>query len=172
VKPLVRSADPSDHDTILTLVKGAFDAPDHHGEEEVQIVLDTWRLRAVVSGLELVAVEDGAVIGHILGARGLPGSPGVVAVAPLCVSTDRQGEGVGSALMTELIARAEEQGWPAVVLLGDPAYYGRFGFTPAGRLGVIYETAGEDSPHFQMLRLSGFDPSIRGVFRYCWEKVD
>ena len=71
--------------------------------------------------------------------------------------------------MNEFVERAEGQGWPAVVLLGDPAYYRRFGFEKAGPLGVVYETVGADSSHFQMLRLSSFDQSVRGAFRYCWE---
>lgn len=159
----------SDHDAVLTLVGEAFTSADHDGQEEVQIVLDTWRLGAVIPGLELVAVEGRSVVGHVLGARGSPGSPGVLAVAPLCVSPNRQGQGVGSALMTDLIGRAELQHWPAVALLGEPRFYGRFGFEAADRFGVIYEPVGRASPFFQIRVLSTFQSSIRGVFRYCWE---
>jgi putative acetyltransferase len=166
---VIRSTELSDHDAIFALVKAAFAAPDHDGEEEVQIVRDTWRLGVSIAGLDLVAVEQGTVLGHVLGAGGAPGSPGVVAVAPLCVMPNRQGQGIGSALMGELVARAERQHWPAVVLLGNPGYYGRFGFEPAGALGIVYEVVGQDSPYFQLRRLSAFDDSIRGVFRYCWE---
>jgi len=161
--------EPLDHEAILVLVKEAFTAPDRDGREEVQIVLDTWCLNAVVPGLELVAVKGKVVVGHVLGARGRLGSPGVVAVAPLCVSPDWQHQGIGSALMTELLDRAEQQRWPAVVVLGNPAYYGRFGFQPAGPLGVVYETVRRDSPFFQMRPLSSFDSSIGGTFQYCWE---
>ena len=165
----MRSVELSDHEAILVLVKEAFTGTDHDGREEVQIVLDTWRLNAVVPGLELVAVEGEVVVGHVLGARGRPGSPGIVAVAPLCVSPNWQHQGIGSALMTELLVRAEQQRWPGVVVLGNPAYYGRFGFQPAGPLGVIYETVGRDSPFSQMRSLSSFDSSIGGTFHYCWE---
>jgi len=168
VELTVRSAQPTDRDPILGLVGEAF-AAHFDGREEVQIVIDTWRLNSTVPDLELVAVEAGEVVGHVLGARGAPGSPGIVAVAPLCVSPSRQGQGVGSALMTELLRRAEHHGWPAIVLLGDPGYYGRFGFEPAGLLGVVYEVVGEKDPHFQIKRLSTFDPSIQGTFQYCWE---
>jgi putative acetyltransferase len=169
VTTTVRPAALSDHDAILALVGQAFTSPDHDGQEEVQIVLDTWRLDAAIPGLELVAVDGSAVIGHALGARGRPGSPGVVAVAPVCVSPGRQGQGVGSALMTDLIDRAEQQHWPAVVLLGEPGYYGRFGFQTAGPLGIVYETVGKGSPFFQIRPLSAYESSVRGVFRYCWE---
>lgn len=167
---IIRPVVPTDHDAILKVVADAFSSH-NGGTEEVQIVLETWGLEAAVPGLDLVALEDGELVGHVLGARGAPGSPGVVAVAPLCVRPDRQRQGVGSALMRALIQRAEDQGWAAVVLLGDPAYYRRFGFEKAGPLGVVYDTVGADSPHFQMLRLSSCDPSVRGAFSYCWEAV-
>ncbi len=167
--PTVRPAEPSDGDAILTVVGEAFTGPDHDGQEEVQIVLDTWRLDAAVPALELVAVEGDSVVGHVLGARGRPGSPGVVAVAPLCVASRWQGQGVGSALMTALIDRAELQDWPAIVLLGEPGFYGRFGFQAAGPLGVVYPTVGKDNPFFQICLLSAYQNSMQGVFRYCWE---
>ena len=64
----IRSAEPSDHDAILGLVDEAFTSPGRDGGEEVDIVESTWRLGAVLDGLELVAVEDGDVVGHVLGA--------------------------------------------------------------------------------------------------------
>ena len=161
--PTIRSAELSDREAILALVAEAF--ADHDGgREEVQIVIDTWRLGAALPDLELVAVDAATVVGHVLGARGRVGSPDVVAVAPVCVSPSRQARGVGSALMTELLIRADSQNWPAVVLLGDPRYYGRFGFEPAGALGVVYEAVGADDPHFMIKRLSRFDSSTRGEF--------
>jgi putative acetyltransferase len=167
---LVRSAGAADRGAILELVARAFTGPDHDGREEVAIVEDTWALGAALPDLELVAVDGDAVVGHVLGARGAPGSPGVVAVAPLCVSPQHQRRGVGTALMTELLDRATRQGWPAAVLLGDPAYYGRFGFEAAGPHGVVYQPVGADSPYFQIRPLASFDPdAVRGVFVYCWE---
>jgi putative acetyltransferase len=168
--PLIRTAAPADRDAIVDVVARAFTSAAHDGQEEVDIVEDTWRLDATLDELELVAVDDTGIVGHVLGARGRPGSPDLVAVAPLCVSPERQRGGVGNSLMTELLERADRQRWRAVVLLGDPAYYGRFGFEPAGALGVVYEPVGAASPHFQIRRLSAFEgDAVRGVFRYCWE---
>lgn len=59
---------------------------------------------------------------------------------------------------------------PLLVLLGDPGYDTRFGFEPAGALGLMYAPAGNDSPHFQArLLLPGHDVRPRGTFSYCWE---
>jgi putative acetyltransferase len=71
--------------------------------------------------------------------------------------------------MTKLLERAEAAGHPLVALLGNPAYYGRFGFEPSGPLDIWYLPVGKGDPHFQVRRLSAFDPSYRGQFTYCWE---
>jgi len=70
--------------------------------------------------------------------------------------------------MTELIARADRQGWPLLVLLGNPAYYGRFGFEPAGPLAIVYPPV--DGPAFQVRRLATYNRTWRGTFTYAWEQ--
>jgi putative acetyltransferase len=166
----IRSAAPGDHDAIVKVVRAAFSRNRRNGQEEVEIVVHTWRLQAALDGLELVAEEEEAVVGHILGARGDLGGREVLAVAPLAVSPSHQRRGAGSALMEELLRRAEASGHPLVVLLGDPAYYSRFGFEPAGPLGISYLPVGAGNPHFQVRRLAAYDPSYRGNFTYCWEQ--
>jgi putative acetyltransferase len=164
----IRAARRRDHEAILAVVRAAFSDDDHDAHEEVAIVVDTWAVDDP-RGLELVAAEGDAVIGHVLGAPGQLGGRDVLGVAPLAVAPSHQREGIGSALMTDLLRRAEDAGWPLVVVLGNPEYYGRFGFEPAGPLEVVYEPVGAENPHFQVRRLSGYDPSLRGSFTYCWE---
>jgi putative acetyltransferase len=166
---LLRTAEPADHDAILAVVRDAFSHDGRDGQEEVDIVDATWKLGAGAPDLELVAVDDGAVIGHVMAAPGDLGGRKAVAVAPLAVVPSHQGEGVGSALMTELLRRAQAAGLPLVVLLGDPRYYGRFGFEPSGPLDITYPPVGPQSPYFQVRRLPGYDASYRGTFTYCWE---
>ena len=150
-------------------MRRAFTSADRDGAEEVDIVRQTWDLRAVVPDLELVATDGDTIVGHVLaGTADLDGTA-VPAVAPLSVAPDRQGEGVGSALMKALIERAETAGWPLVAILGDPAYYGRFGFEPSSAFDIVYPPVGEGSPYFQIRRLSTFDDKTSGTFRYCWE---
>jgi len=166
----IRVAESDDRDAILKVVREAFSRQGRNGQEEVDIVVSTWRLKAALGGLELVAVEENSVVGYVLGARGDLGGREVVAVAPLAVSTSHQRRGAGSALMRELLDRAEASGHPLVALLGNPAYYRRFGFEPSGPLGIAYLPVGEGDPHFQVRRLTAYNPSYRGSFSYCWEE--
>ena len=166
----IRVAGPGDRDAILRVVRDAFSREGRNGQQEVDIVVNTWRLQATLGGLELVAVDGNSVVGYVVGARGDLGGRQVVAVAPLAVSPSHQKRGAGSALMRELLDRAEASEHPLVVLLGDPAYYGRFGFEPSGPLGISYRPVGEGNPHFQVRRLTTYDPSYHGRFTYCWEE--
>jgi putative acetyltransferase len=165
----LRSATAGDHDAILAVVRDAFTDPTRDGQEEVDIVLATWRLGAAADELELVAASNGSVVGHVVGAWGELDGRSVVGIAPLAVAPDHQGAGVGTALTTELLARAQAAGLPLVVLLGHPGYYARFGFEPAGPLGIHYRAVGADNPNFMVRRLAGYDPSYCGDFTYCWE---
>ena len=163
---MIRATTESDHDAILEVVRDAFAHDGRDGQEEIDIVVRSWGLADRVA-IDLVAVEED-VVGQVLGAMGKLGGRDVLAVAPLAVAPTHHGRGIGSALIRELLRLAELSGEPMVLLLGSPAYYGRFGFEPAGPLGIIYPPVG-DNPAFQARRLENYDPSLRGDFVYCWE---
>lgn len=88
--------------------------------------------RLPADGLSLVATDRGRLVGtvrlwHI--AAG-PGRPALL-LGPLAVDPHCRNRGIGSALVRRAIARAHFAGHHAIVLVGDAAYYGRFGFTAA-----------------------------------------
>ena len=56
------------------------------------------------------------------------GEPGALLLGPLAVDPDFAGEGWGRKLVSECLAEAKQEGLRLVVLVGDEAYYGRFGF--------------------------------------------
>lgn len=165
----IRTADAAEHNQILDCVRSAFATGGRDGSTEVAIVRRTWALAAAPPGLELVAVEGSKIVGHVIGARGRLEGREVIGLAPLAVRPAEQGKGIGSALATELLRRAEVAGWPLVVLLGDPGYYRRFGFEPSGPLGIVYAPVGEGDPHFQVRRFGGYEPTLKGEFTYWWE---
>jgi predicted GNAT family acetyltransferase len=78
-----------------------------------------------------------------------------LALAPVSVAPERQKAGIGSALVRSAVERARQAGWEAVFVLGDPAYYGRFGFDAHRAAGFSTPYAGE---HFMV-------PASRRRFR-------
>jgi predicted N-acetyltransferase YhbS len=88
--------------------------------------------RTPARGLALVATVDGKVVGtvrlwHVCDAVGSP----ALLLGPLAVSQDHRELGIGGMLMREAIARAAGRGHQAILLVGDAAYYERFGFSAA-----------------------------------------
>ena len=152
----IRAADVDDRGAIVEVVSAAFTGRGHDAQDEVDIVVRTWELGACPADLELVAAA-GEVVGHVMAGIGdLSGRP-AIGIAPLSVAPEYQGQGVGTALMTELLRRVEVAGWPFALLLGDPAYYARFSFEPAEAASISYAPVGAGNPHF-MLRAPGVSP--------------
>jgi putative acetyltransferase len=160
---IVRQAGHPDGDAIDELIAAAFDG----GDAELEIVRAIRARGIALPGLELVAEDTDGLIGHVLLSEADLGGRSVPAVAPLSVRPDRQRSGLGSVLMNEVLALAEGQAWPLVALLGHPSYYPRFGFEPGRPIGIVYPPV--DSPAFMVRRLSAYDPSWRGRFRFGWE---
>lgn len=111
--------------------------------------------------ISLVAGKGGQIAGHVLLSR-LAAPMRALALAPVAVHPDRQGSGVGSALIREGLRIAAEQGWEAVFVLGEPAYYRRFGFSLAAARGYDCAYAGE----FFMARILRPISARTGAIRY------
>jgi len=92
--------------------------------------------------ISLVARYAGEVVGHVLFSR-LEAPIRALALAPVAVRPDRQCSGVGSGLIRKGLKIAAEQGWECVFVLGDPAYYERFGFSQDAARGYDCIYAGD-----------------------------
>lgn len=144
----VRPEQPLDLDQIHHLHREAF-----HRRDEAELV------DAIRSGpdflpeLSLVAVTvDGSILGHVLISRvgfhpddESAGRQEVLALAPLAVLPPYQDQGIGSALMRDALAIADERPEPLVAVLGSPAFYESFGFVPASEHEIRgpYDAAGD-----------------------------
>lgn len=106
----------------------------------------------------LVAVLNDQVVGHLLLSKIAIRDPKTrdvnpaLALAPMAVLPAVQREGIGTALIREALSRAAGLGGGQVVLLGHPDYYPRFGFLPAGPLGLT-NSWGSNTPAFMVLSL-------------------
>ena len=123
----IRDESPDDAAAIEAVTIAAFlDAPhaDHTEHHVVRALRDSGRL-----SLSLVAEDDGAVVGHVAisPVTIADGAERWFGVGPVSVTPAYQARGIGSKLMTEALRRLRENGANGCVVLGDPAFYGRFG---------------------------------------------
>jgi putative acetyltransferase len=118
--------------------------------------------------ISLVAEVDGEVVGHIAFSpvRVDGASPGRgVGLAPVAVHPDHQRRGLGGRLIREGLATCKRTRHGFAVVLGEPAYYRRFGFDRADRRGLGNEY--DVSEEFLVIELeAGAIPSSGGVVRY------
>jgi putative acetyltransferase len=131
----IRTERPEDIPGIRTVNLTAFDT-----RTEADLV-DALRSHAepVIS---LVAEEYQVIVGHILFSPAtLTGHSDVriAGLAPMAVVPERQRQGIGTALVREGLDRCRQLGFAAVIVVGHPEYYPRFGFTPASRFGIACE---------------------------------
>jgi putative acetyltransferase len=110
--------------------------------------------------LSSVAVLDGVVVGHVafspvtLEPRSELAGLGL---GPVAVHPDQQRRGIGARLIEQNLVDCRLGRWDFVVVLGDPKYYGRFGFTCAGTIGLSNDYDADE--HFMVLGISSRFPA-------------
>ncbi len=161
----VRPEQPSDFDAIRRLVQQAFGRLN-----EADLVERVRASPHYVPELALVAADDGDVVGHVMFSyvelKGEEESLAVLALAPLSVRPDAQGQGAGTALVETGLERAEKRGEPILLVSGHPRFYTRFGFEPARRLGIVPPFPGMPDDVFMVKLLPGYDGRQRGRVLY------
>ena len=130
LRTIIRREAPGDGAAIHAVTIAAFrDAP--HTDHTEQFIVDALRAEGALS-ISLVAEADGAVVGHaaVSPVSISDFSADWFGVGPVSVLPEFQGQGIGSLLMQEVLRVLRDQGAAGCVVLGDPAFYRRFGFLP------------------------------------------
>ena len=112
--------------------------------------------------------EETWLVGHVMATRATVGpdeSP-VLGLGPLGVLPSHQRQGVGTVLMETIIGIVESLDEPMIVLLGEPAYYHRFGFELAATFGIEPPDPAW-APNFLVRPSHTYDPAVRGLFIYA-----
>lgn len=136
-RPLeIRDETPADAPAVRQVIVAAF-----KGSLEADLV-ERLRARRKIA-LALVATLGNVIAGHVMltdvHLRGPGLTPRGTGLAPLAVRPAMQRRGIGAALARAAIARARDAGYGFMAVLGDPAYYRRFGFVAGASLGLACE---------------------------------
>ena len=148
---MIRLAREDDWRSILEVHRAAF------GDDDVprQAAELHGRSDLYVPELSFVAEEDGVVVGHVMNTWSwIEGTnERVLQLSPLGVLPAYQRRGHGSELVQASLDAVRVAGEPLLLVQGDPAYYGRFGFVRASELGLLRPPEALDDYGFQVVVL-------------------
>lgn len=156
----IRDETPADVAGVWSVNAAAFD------RDAEALLVD--RLRdAGALALSLVATLDDRVVGHVaFSPVTIDGVPGALGLAPVAVVPAYQRCAIGARLVEEGLARLRDRGVGAVVVLGHPDYYPRFGFVPASRFNLRYRDRVPDEAFMAAELIPRALAPASGVVRY------
>ena len=140
---ILRSERPADERAIRALTKAAFAGAPHASGTEAAII-DALRREGALT-LSLVAEDAQGIVAHLCFSPVQIGGLdcGWFGLGPVSVAPHRQGEGIGSRLIRDGLSRLRTMAANGCVVLGEPAFYTRFGFAPAP--GLTFDGAPPES---------------------------
>lgn len=100
--------------------------------------------------ISLVAIENDEIIGHILLSK-MNAPLRALGLAPVAVLPEKQGKGIGGALIKAAINEAKKDDWEIIFVLGNPKIYGKYGFNLETAKGFNCAYSG---PHFMAISLT------------------
>ena len=134
---LIRAEQEADRAPVRAVNVSAFETA---AEADLVDVLRE-QARPIVS---LVAEDGGQVVGHIMFSPVTLAGHGevkVMGLGPMAVAAEHQRRGIGSQLVAAGLDRCRQMGFNAVVVLGHPDYYPRFGFCPSSQFDNVLNNA-------------------------------
>ena len=163
---IIRPEQPADEQMIHDLTVAAFEPVSYSDGSEASIIAGLREDGDLA--VSLVAVEGSNIVGHVAFSPVTVGasSDGWYGLAPVSVCPDRQRKGIGSTLINEGLAILRTRGAKGCALVGDPDYYGRFGFQSDGR--VSYKEL--PARYLQWFPFGDEAPSGRLRFRPAFER--
>lgn len=131
----IKREEQTEFKTIYNFVKEAFETAAVSDGKEQDFVDMLRASENYIPELALIAMDEEQIIGHIMLTKFA--FNGMLLLAPLTVKLDYRNQGVGTKLIQKSFKLAKEMNYTSVVLVGDPGYYGRFGFKPSIEFGII-----------------------------------
>lgn len=168
---IIRKETTNDFRKVEEVTRQAFAYPERVERGGIGCPYEHWmvnelRKRDGVMSLSLVATVGGEIVGHVICSNGIVKAgeheKAVLNLGPISVLPQYQKQGVGKALINELIKNAKEQGFGAFLFFGRPEYYPQFGFVEAENFGIS-DSEGYNYPSFMGMELiPGYLGDVRG----------
>ena len=159
----IREEVPSDIEMIWEVNTEAF-------ETEAEASLVNALRNSGYTYLSLVAETENKVVGHILFTPvelcGNDNKLKIMGLAPMAVLSKYQNKGIGSKLVQAGLERCRSLGYDAVVVLGHPDYYPKFGFAPSVKYGIKSEYEVPDEAFMILELIPGSLKNHEGVVKY------
>lgn len=133
---MIRQERVQDYAQIYDVIQKAFEKEEMSNHKEHILVDQLRHTEAFIPELALVCSEENGIIGHICYSECFIGDHPVLALAPVAVLPAKQRRGVGTQLIEASIERAKWSGFSAIIVLGDPKLYHRFGFVEASKFSI------------------------------------
>ena len=161
----IREETPADYAAIHALTEAAFRNAPHTSHTE-QWIVDALR-EAGALAISLIAEDDREIVGHVAVSPVVlsDGSTGWFGLGPISVAPAHQKQGIGAMLMKLALDTLRARGAAGCVVLGDPAYYARFGFLPEPALVL----PGVPAEYFQAIALRGGVPAANVRYHTAFE---
>ncbi|MBC8259633.1 MAG: N-acetyltransferase [SAR324 cluster bacterium] len=159
----IRKEKDSDIDNIWRINAEAFEA-----EAEANLVNQL--RKSGIPYISLIAEDAGEIVGHILFTpvelNGNQAELKIMGLAPMAVAVQHQKQGVGSQLVKEGLEHCRRQNYDAVVVLGHPKYYPKFGFMPSAKYGIKSEYDVPDEVFMVLELKKGTLEKKQGIIKY------
>ena len=161
----IRPESPADYKVVYEVNKLAFKQ-----EDEARLVEKIRQSPNYIAELSLVAIKDKKVVGHILfsivNIKNDKEATQILSLAPMATLPEYQNQGIGSLLVKKGLEECRKLGYKAVVVVGHPNYYPRFGFIPAKEKGLKLPFDAPDEAFLVNELMPGALDHISGTIEY------
>lgn len=174
---ILRQEQEADYIAVENLTREAFWNVYKPGCDEHLVLHKLRQTPDFIKELDLVAVCDDEIVGHIVYSRGeIVGDNKLncITFGPISVAPEHQNKGIGKKLILESMKKAAEIGFDAVLITGDSKYYHKFGFESASKYGIHLEgiPVEKEAPFFMLKELkAGILKDVSGNYEFdsCYE---
>lgn len=166
---IIRLENQSDYEEVENLTREAFWDIYKPGCDEHLLVHKLRKVSAFIPELDYVAVLDNRIVGNIMYSKakvvdGDANAHEVITFGPISVLPSLQKKGIGSALIEHTKKLADNMGYKAIVIFGNPGYYQRFGFKSAESFGIMTADGANFEAFMAMEMYAGALQGIKGKF--------